>query len=227
MARMRKIKEQIKKQLQDDAWRHHIHDIAGGGMAHVGPLFAMLLLGPLMMHRAACVLGATCAQLAKQEPEQARTVIRRFMWHMNEESGNIGWGIPESFAESLAQSALLAKEYHRVLLSYIMDTQQEDNYCDNNILRRSCFWAVGRLAQARPELCGGVRSWLVKGLSDVDIPCRGMAAWALGQLPANLMDAPLLRQLADSGVQEVCILFDGQQVVEKKVHEIACMALMQ
>lgn len=225
MARMRQIKEQIKKQLQDDAWREHICDIAAGGIAHIGPLFAMLLLGPLMMHRAAFALGATCAQLAEQQPEVARNVVRRFMWHMNEESGNIGWGIPESFAESLAQSPLLAKEYHRILLSYIMDTQQEDNYCDNNILRRSCFWAVGRLAQVRPELCAGARTWLVKGLKDMDIPCRGMAAWALGQLPPNLMDAPALRQLVEAELSDVCLLFDGQQIVEKTVSEIAQMTL--
>lgn len=227
MARMRQIKDQIRKQLQDDAWRSHIGDIAGGGMSHVGPLFAMLLLGPLMMHRAASALGATCALLAEQEPDQARTVIRRFMWHMNEESGNIGWGIPESFGESLAQSSSLAKDYHRILLSYIMDTQQEDNYCDNDILRRSCFWAVGRLAQARPELCASARPWLVKGLSDVDIPCRGMAAWALGQMPISLMDAPALRQLADSDLSAMCTLFDGQHIYETPVNEIARSALEQ
>ncbi len=225
MARMRQIKNQLRTRLQEDAWRNHVPDIANGGIGHVGPLFAMLLQGPLLMHRAAFALGATCAQLAEREPELARNVIRRFMWHMNEESGNIGWGIPESFAESLAQSPLLAREFHRILLSYIMDTQQEDNYCDNSILRRSCFWAVGRLAQARPDLCEGIRPWLVKGLRDVDIPCRGMAAWALGQLPTNMMDAPLLRHLADSGLEEICILFDGQQIFEKKVHELARLAL--
>lgn len=227
MARMRQIKNQLRTLLQDEAWRDQVPNIASGGIANVGPLFTMLLLGPLMMHRAAFTLGATCAYLAEHEPESGRNVVRRFMWHMNEESGNIGWGIPESFAESLAQSSLLAKEFHRILLSYIMDTQQEDNYCDNNILRRSCFWAVGRLAQARPALCEGIRPWLVKGLRDVDIPCRGMAAWALGQLPLNIMDAPSLRQLADSGLLDVCILFDGQSIFEKSVHEIARMALRQ
>lgn len=225
MARMRQIKNELKSQLQAEQWQDFVPDIAKGGMTHVGPLFSMLLLGPLMMHRAACCLGATCALLAKETPEQARIVIRRFMWHMNEESGNIGWGIPESFGETLAQSPLLAEEYHRILLSYIMDTQQEDNFCDNDLLRRSCFWAVGRLAQGRPELCSNARPWLVKGLEDKDIPCRGMAAWALGQLPSSLMDAPALRRLAESNVPDVCILFDGHGVIEKCVTTLAREAL--
>lgn len=225
MARMRQTKELLKTQLQDEQWRAHVPAIAQGGMSHVGPLFAMLLLGPLMLHRAAHALGATCAFLAEQNPESARNIIRRYMWHMNEESGNIGWGIPESFAESLAQSPLLAKEYHRILISYIMDTQQEDNFCDNDILRRSCFWAVGRLAQAHPELCASARPWLVKGLDDADTICRGMAAWALQQLPPSLMDAPALRRLEISCIVDTCILFDGQQIFEKSVSELARDAL--
>ena len=225
MARMRQIKNELKSQLQAEQWQDFVPDIAKGGMAHVGPLFSMLLLGPLMMHRAACCLGATCALLAKETPEQARIVMRRFMWHMNEESGNIGWGIPESFGETLAQSPLLAKEYHRILLSYIMDTQQEDNFCDNDILRRSCFWAVGRLAKAHPELCASARPWLVKGLDDADTICRGMAAWALQQLPPSLMDAPALRRLEISCIVDTCILFDGQQIFEKSVSELARDAL--
>lgn len=227
MARMRQVKEQLKAQLQSDQWREHLPSITDGGIGHVGPLFALLLLGPLMMHRAAHALGGLCAQLTTEAPEQGRNIIRRFMWHMNEESGNIGWGIPESFAECLAQNALLAKEYHRILLSYIMDTKQEDNFCDNNILRRSCFWAVGRLAQEQPEHCVGARSWLVKGLDDEDVPCRGMAAWALTQLPQNLMDAPALRRLAESGRTEPCTLFDGNTVYEMTVSDLARAALVR
>ena len=225
MARMRQVKERIKVQLQSQQWQEHLPAITAGGIAHVGPLFAMLLLGPLMMHRAAHALGGLCAKLVTVAPEQGRNIIRRLMWHMNEESGNIGWGIPESFAECLAQNALLAKEYHRILESYIMDTKQEDNFCDNNILRRSCFWAVGRLAQERPELCLGARSWLVKGLEDEDMPCRGMAAWALTQLPQSLMDAPHLRRLAELGQTELCSLFDGDTVYEMTVSDLAKAAL--
>lgn len=225
MARMRQVKNQIKAQLQSDQWREHLPAITEGGIAHVGPLFAMLLLGPLMMHRAAYALGGLCSKLVADAPEQGRNIIRRFMWHMNEESGNIGWGIPESFAECLAQNALLAREYYRILISYIMDTKQEDNFCDNDILRRSCFWAVGRLAREQPELCAGARPWLIKGLEDQDVPCRGMSAWALAQLPPNLMDAPVLRRLAESGHSELCSLFDGDNVYEMAVSDLAKAAL--
>ena len=225
MPRMRSAKQQLKQYLQSPQWREHLDEIAAGGAAHVGPLFSFLLLGPQTMHRAATALGLTTARLAEREPEAARNIIRRFMWHMNEESGNIGWGIPEAFGESLAASPLLAKDFHRVLASYIIDLGRDDNYCDNDLLRRSCYWAIGCLAQARPELCVAARPWLRKGLEDKDVICRGMAAWALGRLPPDLMDAPALRRLADAGHDESCELFDGDRIYEKSVSGLAREAL--
>jgi len=221
MARMRSAKQALEKSLQSPGWREELPAIAAGGVPHVGPLFSFLLREPLLMHRAAVALGQTVARLAAAEPEAGRNVVRRYMWHMNEESGNIGWGIPEAFGETLAASASLARDFHRVLISYVIDLDRDDNYCDHTQLRRSCYWAVGRLAQARPELGGFARPWLHKGLDDEDIVCRGMAAWALGQLPRDIMDAPALRRLAEAGHGEICLIFDGESIQEKSVSLLA------
>ena len=225
MARMRSTKQKLKECLVSPQWREHLDEIAQGGLENVGPLFSFLLLGPQTMHRAAVALGQVTALLAQQQPETAKNIIRRLMWHLNEESGNIGWGIPEAFAEILAASAPLAKDFHRILLSYIIDLGRDDNYCDNDTLRRSCYWAIGRLAQTRPQLCLSARPWLLKGLEDVDMVCRGMAAWALAQLPPDLMDAPALRRLADAGNAAPCELFDGHDIYEKTASQIAADAL--
>lgn len=225
MARMRTTKQRLKQLLQGARWRDHLEEIASGGMTSVGPLFSFLLLGPQTMHRAAVILGATVSRLAQDEPEAARTVIRRFMWHMNEESGNIGWGIPDAFAECLAASPPLAETYHRILTSYIIDLGHDDNFCDNDVLRRSCFWAVGRLARARPDLCAASRPWLLKGLEDEDSLCRGMAAWALAQLPPDFMDAPALRRLAESGNGDVCEIYEDDRIRTARVDDLARAAL--
>ena len=225
MARMRSAKQKLKDTINSPEWRSHLDEIAQGGLENVGPLFSFLLLRPQTMHRAAVALGQVTARLAETQPEAAKNIIRRLMWHLNEESGNIGWGIPNAFAEILAASAPLAKDFHRILISYIIDLGHDDNFCDHDILRRSCYWGIGRLAQARPEMCLGARKWLLKGLEDQDVICRGMAAWALSQLPPDLMDAPALRRLADAGLEEQCELFDGNDVYEKSVSQIARDAL--
>ena len=226
MARMRDRKAQLREWLEAPEWQTHLAAIAALDAREVtGPLLSFLLLGGDMTARAAVSLGVSVAGLAETEPEAARNILRRFMWHMNEESGNIGWGIPEAFAEVLARSPRMAKEFHPILLSYIMDTGRDDNFCDHNVLRRSCYWAVGRLARSRPELCVAALPWCIKGLADADIPCRGMAAWALAQMPPSLEAAPALRRLAESGLEEICYVFDGKEVCEHRVTELAASAL--
>ena len=221
MARMRSAKQALEAALNGQNWRRSLPEIAAVGMPYVGPLFSFLLRGPLLMHRAAAALGATVARLAESQPEAARNIVRRYMWHMNEESGNIGWGIPEAFGETLAASPLLAREFHRVLISYIISLDRDDNFCDHPPLRRSCFWAIGRLAQADPGLAQSARGWLRKGLEDEDMLCRGMAAWALGQLPPDIMDAPALRRLAEADHTELCSVFDGETITEASVSTLA------
>ncbi|MCR5813280.1 MAG: HEAT repeat domain-containing protein [Desulfovibrio sp.] len=225
MARMRQAKQAIRQILEDPSWRSRLDEIVAAGATSVGPLFSFLLLDPLMRHKAALALGLTVATMAEHEAEKARNVVRRYMWHLSEESGNIGWGIPEAFAETLVASPLLTREFHRILITYVIDLGREDNFCDHDILRRSCYWACGRFAEVRPELCLGWRPWLLKGLADSDCICRGMAAWALGKLPKDLMDVPHLRRLAQAGHEEVCVLFDGEKLYEKSVSQLAFEAL--
>lgn len=224
MPRMRSAKQALERSLQSSAWREELPAIAAGGVPNVGPLFSFLLKAPLLKHRAAIALGLTVARLAESEPEAARNVVRRYMWHMNEESGNIGWGIPEAFGETLAASTVLARDFHRVLISYIIDLGRDDNFCDHALLRRSCYWAIGRLAQSHGDMAASARPWLIKGLEDEDIVCRGMAAWALSQLPWDLMDAPVLRRLAEADHDDICVVFDGEELQEKTVSALALEA---
>jgi hypothetical protein len=183
MARFRSLKSDLRTRLESSDWRRELDAIAAlPGKETVGPLMSFLLLGGAVKWRAAVALGLCVAGLAEAHREDARVVVRRLMWHMNEESGNIGWGIPEAMAEILASHRGLAEEYHRILISYVRDTDKDNNFCDHAPLRRSCFWAVGRLAQAWPDLARGAWEPLLAGLRDEDVPCRGAAAWALGQL---------------------------------------------
>lgn len=183
MARMRECKGQLKEWLSREDWESTTAVLdAMDDKTAVGPLFSFLLLGEPMAQRAAVALGLVVARMAQQSPESARNIVRRCMWHMNEDSGNIGWGIPEAFAEILVRSPVLFREFHRVLISYIIRTGKSDNYCDYAPLRRSCYGAVSRLALAEPQLAPLVRPHLEQGLQDADASCREQAAWALAQL---------------------------------------------
>jgi hypothetical protein len=225
---MRANKSLLKEALDAPDWRERLERLtAGAPFAFVGPLMSCLTQGGALAGRAAAALGACVAAVARENPEDARVIMRRFMWHMNEESGNLGWGIPQSMAETLARSAPLAEEYSRVLLSYIRDSGREDNFVDYAPLRRSCYWAVGRLLQAGPEYAANSLPLLVAGLSDEDIPCRGMAAWALAQTDIPKDARPELERLAAAGenAQTPVLVFDGDVVREYTAAELAGLAL--
>lgn len=224
MSRAGALKALFKNRLSRPDWADFIDEIAVlDGREAVGPLLS-LLPGELC-NRAAAALGASVAHLAQQNPEAARNIVRRFMWHMNEESGNIGWGIPEAFAETLVRSPLLAEEFHRVLLSYVIDTGHDDNYCDHAVLRRSCCWAVGRLAEMRPDLCLSVVPALIKILEDEDAPCRGLAARALVRLPVPPEAVSALCRLAEKNDAACCEVFENARLRSCTVAELVREAL--
>lgn len=174
--RFRALKSEIRTQLQSPDWDDSLAKLATMPPRElVGPLLSCLPLGGELTARAAGAFGQAVAALAEESLEDARNIVRRLMWHMNEESGNIGWGIPEAFAETLVRSRRLADEFHLILFSYIKHTGHDDNYCDYPELRRSCYRAVIRLAVARPDLASKARSLLQSGLLDLDPVCRDLA----------------------------------------------------
>ncbi len=253
MARFKQEKTRLTSILQQDDWQEAInHELVRPGQAPVlvNPLLAFLNR-PELRHKAAWSLGRAVALIAAESMEQARVIMRRMMWSMNEESGNLGWGIPEAMGCILAESPELAREYGRILLSYGHDTGIEDNFVDHAPLRRGVRWAIGRFAAARPEAALRALPQMVAALDDPDPEAAGLAAWALGQLAARpaepaspgpaspeavrpgLADqenAPLLRQALERlrALEELperpVQIFDGSRLVDTTVKALAAAA---
>jgi hypothetical protein len=112
---------------------------------------------PLRWHAVSC-MGDAVARLAETDMEAARIVMRRFLWSLNDESGGIGWGAPESMAESMCGHAGLAEEYAHLLISYLREDGpeicQDGNYIEHPVLRRGLLWGV-----APPSPGSGARPW--------------------------------------------------------------------
>jgi hypothetical protein len=104
---------------------------------------------PELRLKAISAFGQVVADLANEDMEAARVVMRRLMWMLNDESGGIGWGAPEAMAEAMACHPLLAEEYVRILLSYI---REDGNFLEYEPLRRGALWGIERLAQVHPEM---------------------------------------------------------------------------
>ncbi|MHB8772696.1 MAG: DVU0298 family protein [Syntrophales bacterium] len=156
-------------------------------------------------HAVSC-LGAVTAELADGNIESARTVMRRLMWSLNDESGGVGWGSPEALAEIMANHAGLAAEYAYFLTACM----RGDGFTlELPALRRGLMWGIGRLAAVRPALLrtGEAPILLLAYLASEDPEVRGLAARAAGLLGidaakgriARLQDDPAQLRLYEQG----------------------------
>ena len=146
----------------------------------INPLFSCLCsTEPQIKWRAITALGAVVANLAQDDMESARVVMRRMIWNLNDESGGIGWGVPETMGEVMARHKGLAREYVNILVSYI---REDGNFLEYEPLQQGVLWGLGRLAQTSPELLQDAGAHLHPFLSSEDATLRGLAAWILGLL---------------------------------------------
>lgn len=94
------------------------------------------------------VFGEVMDTIAKTDIEAARVIMRRMLWNLNEESGGIGWGMPEAMGEILAVNRQLSEEYAHMLVSYM----REENFLELPALQHGLLWGIGRLSLVRPDL---------------------------------------------------------------------------
>lgn len=237
MAKFRQLKAELRERLLAEGWQDYLASLASEDpQEYIGPMMALLPQGGLIHWRAISGMGTIVPALARARMEDARVVLRRLMWHMNEESGNIGWGIAESMGEILGHSPPLASEFSRVMFSYILDSGRDDNYVDHPPLLRGCFWGAGRLAQLRPDLAGDVPPRLVAGLGHEDVPVQGQAALALIKAlnsKPNLADALSAELVAEArvklgklaSVNALCEDYDGERILALPASVVAEKAL--
>jgi hypothetical protein len=149
-------------------------------------------------------MGEAVARLAEMEMEEARIVMRRFLWSLNDESGGIGWGAPESIAEVMCRHAGLAEEYVHMLISYMREDGseicQDGNYIEHPLLQRGLLWGVARLSGCRPRLLidKGAGADIPPYLHAEDAATRGLAALAVGNLYLTATEAVLRGLVADT-----------------------------
>ena len=165
--------------------------------------------------------GALVANLAGRDLDAARDILRRMMWSLNEESGGIGWGLPEAMGETLARNENLAREFAAILVSYI---QPEGNYLEFEPLQQGALWAVGRLAEAFPFLLTPLKAgeFILSFLEARDPAVRGNAIQALGFLGEEQSLLRLNGLLRD---REVVRLYRGGEFMSRRIGELAQEAI--
>ena len=165
--------------------------------------------------RAVRALGLVTARMFDREPEQARRVVRQLIWNLNEESGGIGWGMPEAFGEILALREELADEYRSILACHLIEPERA---LDHEELQRGVIWALGRLKRFPGGLREEVVTALIKVLQQDNPVLRGTAAWALGEMGAREAFQPL-KDLPETG--EMISLWADNKLIRMSLKEVS------
>lgn len=171
---------------------------------------------------AVTAMGFGVADLAERDLEAARNILRRMVWSLNEESGGIGWGLPEAMGEILARNEGLAREFAPLLVSYL---QPGGNFLDFEPLLRGALWAVARLAESHPQILQTLEadSCLLAFLSSPDAPARGYAILALGRIGKKESLLGLEAYLHD---ETEIPLYENQEFRRVRISQLARKALL-
>lgn len=217
----RQLKLKIKKLLLQENFERGLADIAGiPARRAVNPLFSFLCsVDETLKWRSVTAMGEVVDRLAAADIESARVIMRRLMWHLNDESGGIGWGCPEAMGEIMARNEKLADEFWCILISYI---RPDGNFLEHKTLQRGLLWGIGRLSHARPHLLKDAAEYLHPFMQAGDPYLRGLATWTADALQNTHTQKMLYDLKADTAELDIYI---DRQMISCSVAELAITAL--
>ena len=118
-------------------------------------------------------LAALAKEYAYDNEEIYRNVIRRAVWAMADESGNVPWAAPEMMSAVIKACPQHYKEFVKIMIT---------NGLDSPMCHLGVLWSVGYLGK---DYAGEIEPFmpkLLKFLDHKDPEMRGTAVWALKQL---------------------------------------------
>jgi hypothetical protein len=156
---MGKLKNEIQELILKDDFTLNLDRLNNYPQKRLVNILISLLYNPdkLMKERSVLALGFIVSNIAGQDFEYARVIMRRLMLSLTEESGGIGWGAPEAMGEIMARNYKLAQEYHKMLISY---TPGGGNELEFEELQKDVIAGLQRLAGSYPELVEEVKHLL-------------------------------------------------------------------
>ncbi|MGO9569416.1 MAG: DVU0298 family protein [Desulfomonilaceae bacterium] len=217
----RGLKQTVLNLLKADAFDESIRELCMLPARQViNPLFSFLVhTDEKLRWRAITAMGAVVENLAREDMEGARVIMRRLMWSLNEESGGIGWGAPEALAEIMAWHEGLAREFSHILISYM---DYEGNFLEYDGLQRGVLWGLVRLARVRPQMVAEAAGHLEKYLKSGNATVRGFAAWASGLLGVQETRPALQLLMEDDSLLR---LYIDNKFTQMRVQDLAEKAL--
>jgi HEAT repeat protein len=151
-------------------------------------------------------------EVAQEDPYLLDKVISRLFYTMNDDSGSIGWMAPQALGAILVGDPDLVEDYFSIVITSM----------ENEVFRPGAVWAVGLVAEYRPDLVEEAGEQVLSRLNDPSPEVRGTAAWAMGRMRYTPARTGLTRLLND---QAELHFYEDDRVQSKNVAQLAQAAL--
>lgn len=217
----RQLKKEVFDLLVRDDFSNSLTRLSGlPGRQLVNPLFSFLFhADEIVRWHAVSAMGVVTAGLADKNMESARVIMRRLIWSLNDESGGIGWGSPEAMGDIMARSDLMAQEFSKILISYVLP---HGNFLEHGVLQRGLLWGLHRLSEANPVLTCGAAPFVRSFLTSRDPLHRGLAA-CFAETVNDSSAIPYLEKLIRD--DSLISLYTDFRMTSRKVASLAVSAI--
>jgi HEAT repeat protein len=150
--------------------------------------------------RAIEAIGLVTAELAGTDPGRVRNIVGRLLWMIRDESGGIGWSVPEILGEIVRNNPVLCEDIAPIVASFH----------DEKMLTAGVLWALSRIGRINAETVRYAVPIIRSYLNADDPVTRGFAVRAAaGMGDAASLDA-LEKMKEDTG--EVSVYENGELV---------------
>ncbi len=151
-------------------------------------------------------------RLTRTRPDLVESLIDRFLWSINEESGSIGALAAETLGEMAGADPRL--------LTRIIPTMV--HYLTIKATRRGSLMYMGRLGSQDPKQVGAVIPMVAPHLTDADPEVRAHACLALARMGAST-SVELIERLKED--DNPITMYEQGELKEKTVGQVAAEAL--
>lgn len=97
----------------------------------------------LLRWKAIEAMGFLAKERAQNDPEYFADIIRRHVWAMNEEGGNLSWSAPEIIGSIIVNQPDLYGEFATIMIGAAIDEA---------IFQKGMFWSVAQIGKVNKEL---------------------------------------------------------------------------
>lgn len=158
--------------------------------------------------RAIEAIGLLTAELAGTDPDSVRNIVGRLLWMIRDESGGIGWSVPEILGEIVRNNPVLCEDIAPIIASF-----HEELMLTPGVMR-----ALSRIGQINAETVEYAVPIIRSYLSTAAPLTRGLAVTAIAEM-GDAASLDILERMKEDSSE--ISLYENGELVKKTIARLS------